>query len=691
MPELELKDPKTQGSAIKRAGLSGFLGRLFGFQRTKDKNIEFVKMDLGSDQRVGQALLNSAVTSAPLTEKLERLFQTWLSDNTDKLTELSARNQRISQLQYMYLNDPYANRTVALYADEACQLDSQDTLIRIETPDPRMTKDMYTLINQWGITQTRIRSTIEQLAIFGDAFWANKVSDKGVERILPLQQTQISDRIEFNPVKVLEMQKKRSGAMYTAMSKNYLLSSMFDSMTSSEDVTDLFDSKLFGFEIDQDTIVPPWSISHFRVGGEASDFWPWGTSPIIGALSPYKQTQSTITLQGLARMMSFPVTLYKVKTDENVDESRQFATVNRVREAYDNIGVTPAAGNSEVYTVNTKIWIPDGLLDVDVKKPETSSTDGIDDIKLYQDREAVSLGLPRSFFGEEGWFSANNSGKSLMQQYKPFARKVYSLQSAFLETLADLFRIHFAITGQYDFRIPFTLSLKYPVVEEDGDRINAKKDSLDMVDSIIGMIKTTVGLTDEDTLPPDIVRDIISKYSFLDPSDIMKWTRDASYDKTLKDVDEAGEDEDDDFGGSFGGSSRGREIGGDIGGGEDIGDVGAEIGGPETPEPATPAESTTSTSTTQEESRKKCSNRLREARAITAYKGIKESLYFESLKNYAVNNFVREGYHVQVFSTIPDTNSLMLETLSKNNGTTRLKEYSTTLYKKKNTTKKGKN
>ncbi len=635
-------------------------------------------MDLDSDQRVGQALLNSAVTAAPLTEKLERLFQTWLSDNTDKLTELSARNQRISQLQYMYLNDPYANRTVALYADEACQLDSQDTLIRIETPDPRMTKDMYTLINQWGITQTRIRATIEQLAIFGDAFWANKISDKGVERVLPLQQMQITDRIEFNPVKVLEMQKKRSGAMYTAMSKNYLLSSMFDSMANSEDVTDLFDSKLFGFEIDQETIVPPWSISHFRVGGEASDFWPWGTSPIIGALSPYKQTQSTITLQGLARMMSFPITLYKVKTDDNMDESRQFATVNRVREAYDNIGVTPAAGNSEVYTVNTKIWVPEGLLDVEVKKPETSSTDGVDDIKLYQDREAVSLGLPRSFFGEEGWFSTNNSGKSLMQQYKPFARKVYTLQSAFLETLADLFRIHFAITGQYDFRIPFTLSLKYPAIEEDDDRYTAKKNSLDIVDNIMGMIKTAVGLTDEDTLPPDIIRDIISKYSFLEPSDIMKWTRDASYNKALNDVEEVGEDEN-----GPGGLSRGREIGGDEEAGEE---AGTEIGEPET------AESTSEPATsTKEESNKKRSSRLREARAAAAYKGIRESLYFESLRNYAINNFVREGYHVQVFSTIPDANSLMLETLSKNNGTTRLKEYSTTLYKKRNTSKKGKN
>ena len=108
-----------------------------------------------------------------MNEKLEQLFNHWLTDTTDKFAEIQDRKARIDQLQYMVQTDPFVARTVDLYADEATQLDSQDTIINIETPNPRMTKDMYALLNQWGITQNRIRATIKQLAIYGDAFWAN--------------------------------------------------------------------------------------------------------------------------------------------------------------------------------------------------------------------------------------------------------------------------------------------------------------------------------------------------------------------------------------------------------------------------------------------------------------------------------------------------------------------------------------
>lgn len=640
MPKLDLPDSKTpQTSAIKKSGFNGFLGRLFGFQRNKDKNIEFVKVDASSADRVGQAFVNSAVMRTPMSEQLEKLFQNWLSDNTDKASELAARAQRISQLQYMYLNDPYVNRTVALYADEATQLDEQDTIIAIETPEPRMTKAMYALLSQWGITQPRIRETIEQLCIYGDSFWANKITEKGVERIIPLQQAQITDRVEFNPSRVMELMKKRSGALYNMVSRNYLLSNMLDTMSSSEDFADIFDTKLFGFEINRDLVVPPWNITHFRVGGESSEFWPFGTSPILGALSPYKQVQSTIALQSLARTMSFPITLYKVKTDENMDEGRQFAVVNKVRETYDNIGVTPVSGSSEVYTVNTKIWIPDGLLNVEVVKPEAASNDGVDDIKLYQDREAVSLGLPRSFFGDDGWYSTSSSGKALAQQYKPFGRKVYSIQTSFLQGLADLFRIHFAITGQYDFRVPFTLSMKYPAVEVDEDYNTARKNSIEIAESVVSLIKSAIGASDGDTLPPDIIRDIMGKYTFLNPEDIVKWTRDAKYSDILDSGEEEGED-----------SERSLDSMDSI----DLGSGGDESGSEETP-------------SNVEESLKKYKSLdpLRESRLVELYRTKKDQIYFESLRENAVNGFVRQGYHVQVFNEADPSLSLMLDTLSK--------------------------
>ena len=690
-------------SAIKSSGFSSFLSTLFGWRRTKGSasqgKVEFTKVDLGAkEQRIGQAFINNAPNlQGPMSEKLEQLFNIWLTDNTTRYEDLQERMSRISQLEYMVLNDPYAGRTVDLYADESTQLDQQDTLINIETPDARMTKDMYKLLNQWGITQTRVRETIKQLGIYGDAFWANTVTEKGVERIIPLQQTQVSERIEFNPIKALEMKKRREGFFGGFASNNYLIDQMLQSLSEENSFADLFDTKLFGFNIDNDLTVPAWSVTHFRVGSEGSQFYPWGTSPIIGALAPYKQTQSSIALQALAREMNFPITTFEVKTDENMDEATQFALVNRVREEFDNIGVSQKVGNSEVYTVNTKIWVPKDLINIDIKKASDSNTDSVDDIKLYQDRTAVALGVPKSFYGEEGWKSLAHSGKSLIQQFKPFARKCFYLQSAFLEGLADLYRIHFAITGIYDFRIPFTLSMRYPAVEEDEEFNSAKKSSIEMANDVIGLVKAAVGADEDEPLPADIIRDIIGKYTFLDPGDIMKWTRDAKYYVNINPQEGGG------AGVSGGGEGGGIDIdiggapepdlGGDLdlGGGGEESDLGGEedLGGGEEPT----VESRIRRGTTLEDRLREYENRprtkdqiLREKVLFEKYKQERNEIYFKVLEECAVNNFSARGHHTEVFNTENPHIDVMLEVLDSQHKEERLKEGFR--YKKPRTRKK---
>lgn len=667
-------------SAIKKSGFSNFMSTLFGWRRGKNNNtVELSKVDIGAkEQRIGQALLDNLPNlSGQMSNKLEELFNIWLSDNTDRYTEIQKRLNRINQLQYMILNDPYANRVVELYADESTQLDQQDTIIQIDTPDPMMTKDMYALLNTWGVTQTRIRDTFKQMASFGDAFWANSVSDKGIEKIIPMQQKQVTEIIEFNPIKALELKKKRTGFFGSFASNNYLIDLMLKYMDDKDSFADMFDTKLFGYYIDDDLAVPAWSITHFRVGSDGSEFYPFGTPPLLGALAPYKQTQSAIALQQIGKELSFPITLYKVKTDENMDEVRQFAVVNRVRESYDNIGVQKAVGNSEVYTVNTKIWLPDNLLTVDVVSPSSSENDGVDDIKFYQDREAVALGIPKSFYGEEGWNSLAHSGKSLTQQYKPFARKCYSLQSAFLESLSDTFRIHFAITGQYDFRVPFTLSMRYPVLEEDSEVTEAKRSSVDVANTVIELVKNAIGLGDDETLPADIVKDIINKYTFLDAKDIVKWTRDAKY-VTVNSDRTSGGSSGGLGGGDIGGGSSNVDIdlgggGGDLDmGGSDLSsDVtsdissGSDISVDSTPEPDLTVESNMTNM-----------DRLRERELIRSYREKKNEIYFDALKECAVNNFVSNGSHVVVCNTISTHLEPMFEALNsqKENQDERLKE-----------------
>jgi hypothetical protein len=55
------------------------------------------------------------------------------------------------------------------------------------------------------------------------------------------------------------------------------------------------------------------------------------------------------------------VTVYKVKTD-GLNASMAFDLVNRVREEYSNVN----ENGFDVYTVDTKIFVPDSLMDIEV-------------------------------------------------------------------------------------------------------------------------------------------------------------------------------------------------------------------------------------------------------------------------------------------------------------------------------------
>ena len=282
------------------AGLNNFLSRLFGWKKNTKGNgnpVEFVTVDLDSNQKIGQALaqdlmdISSNIESGNLSKHLQGLLDSWLTDTTDTQQELTKRMDLIKQIDYAVRTDPYIGQVVKLYADECTQCDLQNQVISIETPDPLMTRRMYELLSIWGVTQNRCHSAIENLAEYGNAFWCNQVSSRGVERIIPLKQHQIKERIEFNPVEVAEKRATKTGSFMSAVSKNYLLNKMVNGLEAGENYCDIFDKKLFGFTMPgvnngQDIILPPWAITHFRVDGDGQ-FSPWGTSILINALAPF--------------------------------------------------------------------------------------------------------------------------------------------------------------------------------------------------------------------------------------------------------------------------------------------------------------------------------------------------------------------------------------------------------------------
>jgi hypothetical protein len=664
-------------SKMARDGFYGRMTSFWGWRRAnksdqglspmeKKTGVRMVKVDLDNpayrqlDSKLGQIFSN-----APMSERLDKLFEAWLRDSTNGYEDLRERQKRINELMFMYYNDPFISRVVQLVADEATQLDVQDRLINVESPDPRMTDRIYALFTQWGLTQTRVHGVCFDLELLGEAFWANKVTDKGVEKIIPLQVNQILERMEFSPTKVAEEIRQRQGSVMTMVNRDakmQMLLQQFEQISKdSEDFAEMFETKLFGYVIDNETVVPPWTITHFRAEADHSEFFPYGRPHLIAALAPFKQAASTMTLQGLARVLSFPVTLYKVKTQPGQDEGQVWDHINRVREEYDNIGVNPQAGQTEAYSVNTKIWIPDGLMDVDVKESK-ADIDFVADLEMYIDRIAIASGVPKGYLVQE-WGGFGVSAISLTEQYKPFARHVYTIQAAFLEGLGDLVRLHFAITNEFEYTTPFTLGMRFPAEEMSDEKRQARTSTLELASAVMDLIGTAMGLEEGEPLPPDVVKDIMAKYTFLDPTDVLQWTKKVGDQVLVNKANGGGDDEESGEGGlDLGGGGMGGggdDLGGDIDldGGEGGPDEAADVGAPSDAVESRMPSARPAGQLLRELafSRKQALARIQEERFVELrgrYREIKRELYFEVLTSQRIDEFTRKGRHIKLMEGV---------------------------------------
>jgi hypothetical protein len=582
-------NPKSQ---IINNSFNQRLSSLFGFRGVSRKNaqndferstgIRFVKVDVANDAfRVKQAALGSIFKNTPLTTTLNKYFNAYINETTLVYSDIRERLQRLNELRFAVLNDPFLGRVCELVAGEATQLDQQNRLLTVDSPSVAFTNKCYELFAQWGITQQRIYSVCYNLQQYGEALWAHRVTERGVERIIPLRVPALKERLEFSAAHMAEVLSQMNGEFEMQKNRGAKIDKLITMLTSQEggekindlnsNFSDVFDTKLLGFEFDDGIIVPPWLITHFRYNADESEFFPYGYPPLLKALAPFKQYFSTMALQGLARASSFPVQLYKVKGTEGANVYQAFDVVNNVREEYDNIGVTPQSNSLEVYTINTKVWIPDGLMDMQIIESKIDY-DFTGDLELYQDRVAIACGVPKAYLDQEfGGFG--NSGISLIEQYKPFARHVYTIQSSFLEGLGQLIRLHFAITGEFDYNTPFVLSMRFPADEMGEEKREARNSSIELANSIVELLQGVLGMEEGEPLPPDVVSDILAKYTFLDPTELQRWLRLSSIQKAAAKAasDSEGGDEDSGDGGDGGDM--------DLGGGDDSGGGGDNSGG----------------------------------------------------------------------------------------------------------------
>lgn len=483
------------------------LQRFFGYETKADLDSANKTAVKPVDRKSGRPV--------DLPSSTKKIWDWYVKETNDKLETLKNREDRYKDIDFMIYNEPLASFSVDLYADEIAQADDQFNLITVKAKDPKVETKIRQLFDQWEVDQEYIREVGYNLVAYGDSFEVNEIDEKkGIISSTPVSVYDVTDRLEFKLSETKKAYENNQRYSYLKLSSIDKFLKELEKEEKTFDFSKSYLSYLLGFVIGSDSFVYPWQVSHYRLETRRSEFFPFGRSLLINLIGPYRQLKTSMNLMALTRALKFPKEVYEVQTSDEMTATDKWAAVEEAKNELQNLGRLNRA--KDEFSIGDELWIPEGLLKHDTITNDLSIED-IADIELLRENFIMGTKIPKGYLIADrsgGW---GTSGQSLLQQSKPFGRAVYSVQSAILKELAHKIRMHFLMTGEFEKEFTeFQLSLNFPVIEEASDRQRMKQDSLRMANDVIDNIKTALGLRDA-AVPPEVVKDIFSKFSFLDP------------------------------------------------------------------------------------------------------------------------------------------------------------------------------
>jgi len=473
--------------------------------------------------------LNRPPRGVKFPSQMKRIWDWWVSETHDSNKTLQDRMTRYSDLDYMIYNDGIMSMAYELYADEAVQADSQNVIIGAEAK-PEVKKEIERLLTLWGFDQPTLRSLAGNIALYGDSFSINSVDingekgekPKGILEVSHVDVREIKNRLEFKASNYDTRARKSRALLALTNTDKALkkLASLLASKKEQNEIADFYKTYLFGYELQEGMVVPPWNVSHYRIMTTKSEFWPFGRSLFVNSLALFRQYKAAKNLAAIARASNLPKEIYEVKIDEDsvASEMEKWESVNEARQEFHNMGVTNQ--RKEEFAAGGEVWYSQSDLNYRMETP-SMQLDQIKDIELLRDELIIASRIPKGYLiVDRGAFGT--SGQALLYQFKPFGRAVFSVQSVILREIAHMLRLNFMITEKFQEEFTdFVLYMNFPVIEEAQDRLRMKNDTLRLGADIISNIQNALGT--RDGLPPDVVAQILGQFSFLEPDDIDKW------------------------------------------------------------------------------------------------------------------------------------------------------------------------
>ena len=462
-------------------------------------------------------------------DKSQKLFNYWMNSCHDNAESWKNRKELWQDMELLYYNAPLVAKAVDITTDEVIQADNNNQIVFVEGNKKikDFVLDFFDKINLNEI----LRPTIHDIILYGNAGWILGFDNEGVSEVIPININSLVDRLEFTP---FEVEKKiKSDKSFKRYSKYDRVQDLINSILDKNNVSSYFKKYLFGYQI-EDAILPPWKFLHFRNYTTKSPFAPFGVPAFICSLAPYRQLDAVMGMYQVAKGMSLPVEVYKLNLPNVVDPATKLAKAHEFISELQNSGFglskKESMGMGEI-----KVTIQD-LYEYELKSADID-LDKLGDAEILLEALKNSIPLPRNLIDpSDGSFG--DSGISLIEQFKPFARTVYRYQSIVLQQLTQLVKIHAIYSNKFEDEdeLDFILSMKYPESQTNSDVINSQQDLIDLAGTIIDTLKDRItGGTD---LPPEMIKDIYMQFLPYDQERIEKWINDSvKFKNTLENED----------------------------------------------------------------------------------------------------------------------------------------------------------
>lgn len=559
----------------------GLLRRFFKFGKRKkeDGTLDYIGLTKHQTKdKKGDVRLS--FTPESWDSYVESSYQYWKRQTAHSKERYESISQLYDDMDEMFLNNAYMAKALKYRVAETLQQDLNMQPIGVEA-DKKQKKHILEFFERVGI-QNLLPEAITGRAKYGNHGWLLIPSSHGIEEIISINARDIEDILMFS---ASETDREILSGLRGNFTDSERGDTFIDVLLEKKDIGAKFRKHLLGYQVGGE-LIPPWQFVMFRNEPNNSVWAPFGVPIFIHSLSAYRKYDFIESMEAMAFGLRFPVEKFKFNIPNNVEPTEAFYKVADIMNQLNNSGLIIDTNFEQ--GLGRKVVTIQNLYEYEIQELNV-------DWGETGNREAILNELIASTFLPKGQIDprdtqyAQQSGKALVQDFKPFAREIFLDQQSILETVTTAVKIDMIQSGKFSLsELNFTLTMPYPESQINTDIISSQESQFGLAKAIIEDLSEFMGIQDKNKVPIELVKDVFTQILPYDDSRIYEWLKVIDKEREKFEGDELGE-----FGGGDTASGNPFNLGGDDEKGGGLDDTGGEeepIGGGEEEAEAEPEE-----------------------------------------------------------------------------------------------------